>query len=801
MADKLKVDLEVGNEAKANASVDRFTANLQKAQKKIDTLGTGTSFAGSFDAQLAKATARHKQFVDQIKKQNAASPEDLKAASALGSLAGTIAGGAIGTTLIAGGKAALAAAKDADDANRVLRASAIEAGVAYDQLAGKAKAFGDRTALSNGEAERTFAQLVTFANAAGRTDKLDEFTKKFSDLAAAKGINASQLGDISRQLNALTDEATDKLLNANPSAFYDKFAASLHKTAEQLTDAEKRAAVFDEVLKKGAIFDGQAEKRAASFAGEVDTLKKEIDDLTASVGKAIVPIAQFLFAGGQINRKLFRSDAEIAEIQRNQKVLEDARVKAAVDSLNATDARIAAARKNSRGSLNNFALSQITDSDLARTFNDPAARDKAVAAAIQQATTFRDDLQKRLTAALSRGGDQQFARAEFFKNINLFDQADRDKFVNDFSANYADGLRKILTRVRVTIPELKSGLSDALKTANLTSKDREALAKDFTDAILAQINAGRAKVAELGKQTDNLFADLLAKKGASNPFVAVFTDAEKAIESTRLATAALSADLQKVAADLVAANNANVLFSARLDNRLSADTLRADAAGFRGGGPETDQDFATRIDRQLKQLGFNPDDLKKLSAQQKANFIAIRQSNLLGDRAVAQTPTTNFADRRLNGIAIEDLIRGNLANSKQRIELSAGDRIDRQLAIIRDSNPTNDVQRAEADRKIIALTQNLSGKDLTPERANAAAGSREREATRLENAERTAAAERTEAAKIQKSIDKNISDLLKIAQSDGLTGVVRIINNAEDTTTVELGKRPTPRDVTDINEQ
>lgn len=801
MVDKLAVDLEIQNLTKSLGNVKLFNDALVNTDKNIQRLSAGTSFAGSFDRQLANATARHKKFVDDIKRQSAAGGKgsdftsSLAGSVGLGGSLGSLAGGAIGTGIVVGATAALSAAKAADDANRVLRAGAVETGIAYDKLAAQADAFGKRASLSNTEAQRTFAQLANFANAAGRTDKLDEFQRKFTDLAAAKGINASQLGDISRQLNALTDEATDKLLNANPSAFYDKFAKSLNKTAEQLTDAEKRAAVFDEVLKKGALFSGEAERRAAGFSGEIDNLKKNFDDLTASAGKALVPVAQFIIGGGQIDRKLFRSDAEKAEIARNTAIVADARAKEVAETLRASDKKIRDSQANPFGSLQNFALSKV---NLATGFSDPIARDKAIAEATAGAQKYIDDLKTRITKSLAQGGDQTFTRAEFLKNINLFDQETRDKFINDFSANYAEGLRKILQKVRVTVPELRKGLADALKTSNLNTKDRDAIGREFTDAILAQINAGRARVNELGKSTDALFANLFAKRGASNPFVEVFSEADKAIESTRLATAGLRADLRATADQLVNTINANALFSARLETRLQAVDLRGDAANFRNtrqsdtaAADKFANDAMSRFRRDLATGLFkNPE-----------NLAAFRSgtSNAVG------LDLFNF-QRQLEQSG--GLFRNPEFDEQTRRRLSAADptnttvqdRLDKQLAVIRDLNPSNDIQRAEADRKIIALTQGLDPNTLTDRERNAAAAARENEATRLENAETAAKTERADAAKVQTSIDANIAELLKIAKSDGLTGVIRIINEAEDKANVELGKRPTPRDVKSITD-
>jgi hypothetical protein len=706
------------------------------------------------------------------------------------------------------GKQSLDAARDAANAQLQLQSIAKETGQSYDTLKLQAKAFGDQTALSNTKAESTFAQLVNFANAAGRTDKLEEFRKRFADLAAAKGINADQLGDISRQLNALTDEATDKLLNANPSAFYDAFAKSLGKTAEQLTDAEKRAAVFDEVLKKGAIFDGTAEKRVAGAAGAMDVFGKTFDNAKTKIGAALIPLVEFSNAAIRLitaDPAKFTSQAVLDEIAKNAKIEADKRTDETVKGLRAMDAKIAAAQKAPRASLQNFALSGLNITD---NFNDPIKRQASIDAAVKNAETFVADLTKRLQKSLSSGGDQKFARREFQLNINLFDADTREKFIKDFSAASADGFRKILADAKATLPEIRKVFKDATRATELTSEDRDRLTKDFTAAIEKAVNDGKAKIEEIGKTTDALFDSLFAASGSNNPFVRVFTEADKAIENTRLATALLSKDLQNTALDMVRQQNALELFNARANSALDAFDLRESAAGFRSfnnrpaDSTKVDQETIDRVVKQFIERRdavagggtFAPNlgiDFTKLTEDQKRDLFE-RQTiqNLRGAGQPDQLIASFLASQR----------RANDPAAAIDANLSIQQRLDKQIAIINGLNPQNDAERQAADRRIIALTGGLRPEQLTENQRRAAADTREREALRIETAEQKAREQRAEQLDTQKRIDKNIQGLLKIAQSDGLTGVIRIINEAEDKTKVSLGLRPTNRDTARLME-
>lgn len=845
--DILAVDFEANDKA-ALSKIDNYYGKLKKTDQAINDLGKNSKFAAGLDKQLAASETRFGLAVKRIKDSEAAAFGSAAKDSFLGSAAslsaaGAAAGAAIGAGLVIGTKAVVDAAREATDAQRVLAATAKETGASYDELAAKAETFGKKAALSNTDAQRTFSQLVNFANAAGRTDKLDEFTQKFTDLAAAKGINASQLGDISRQLNALTDEATDKLLNANSSAFYDKFAASLHKTAEQLTDAEKRAAVFDEVLRKGSIFDGEADRRLNSFSGQVDTLGKNFDDLKTKIGAAILPLAEFLtmstntaltgntpeapspfwlgiiktlqnpLVGGGAGLALFGdtdtsanaftngNDAETAKWKKTQQALQEG-YKKNLDEL-------AAALDNANGNLQNFALSHFLDRNAFRGMS-AVEQEKAKTKAMEAAKEYLGLLDKSFQATFKTGNLDQlsdaFSTLQIYKNV--LRREDLDKYVNQLSEAYSKGLRKILSDSKAPLSEIRETLKQALKAPELTSADREAVTRDFRAAIEASVKGGMEKIEELGKSTDQLFDRLFAQAGQSNPFVKVFTDADKAIENVRISTALLSKELQQTALELVRNQNAADLFSARLDSRLSAFDLRSQAEAFRNGNRPADSsrvDPATferivrgAINNRENIAGggtFARDidlDFTKLTDDQKRDLFeqqSIRNLRRAGQSD--QTIASFLASQRRAAEAI----------APPDANLSIQERLDKQLSIIEGLNPTSEAERAIADRRIIALTQGLKPDQLTDRENRAAAQARENEAARIEGAETKAQESRTEQLGVQKSIDANIAELLKVAKSEGLTGTIRIINEADDRVKVSLGKRPTDRSTEEMMNQ
>lgn len=393
---------------------------------------------------------------------------------------------------------------------------------------------------------------------------------------------------------------------------------------------------------------------------------------------------------------------------------------------------------------------------------------------------FQRDFQRDLVRLTAEELEHRRALQEFFLKANpTGENADRQKGV----------ISKIDAQLDRLKQQKQAQVDNAFNQRNENFKRAQREQAEFERKRLESINAGRAKIDELGKSTDEFFARLFVLKGANNPFVAVFTEAADAIEQTRLATALLSKDLQKQAADMVAAQNANALFSARLDTALKSNDLRQDARAFRNAGSVFDTARADLLARTA---------IEKFQRETAAGlFRNPDRLAIFGPGASNKTQLDLFNFRRQQDEAggifrnpiFDEERRRQLSAADPSSELTAQDRLDKQLAIIRGLKPENEFQRAEADRKIIALTQGLNPADLSDAQRNAAAAARENEAARLDNAETAAKAERADNAAIQKSIDKNIADLLKIAKSEGLTGVIRIINEAEDSAKESLGKR------------
>lgn len=318
--------------------------------------------------------------------------------------------------------------------------------------------------------------------------------------------------------------------------------------------------------------------------------------------------------------------------------------------------------------------------------------------------------------------------------------------------------------------------SASFEAANEAFKQRQEFERKQAEELETKIKAATEKLTEYGKAAQDLFGGLFAGQGENNPFVKVFDDAEKAIEKTRKSTALLNDELKATAEGLTATANANRLFGTRLDNSLRASDLRADAASFRGRGSSPAEILAA-----LQAGGVGRNEQLFFSSfgagRRLDSFNALREMEQAG--GLFRNPD------------FDNQIRRRLQDE----EPSARERFNRQLEVVRGLSPQNEEQRAIADRKIIELSRGLNPDDLSAADRDAVATALENEAVRAENAEKDAKEKDAKRDKINEAINDNIAELLKIAKSDGLTGVIRIINEAENQARVSLGKRPTESDM------
>lgn len=704
------------------------------------------------------------------------------------------------------GKEAVTAAREAANSQRLLQATAKETGIAYSKLTNEARLFGEQTLQSNAKAQESFAQIVNFANAAGRSDKLVEFRQRFADLAAAKGIDPSKMGEIAKQLNALTDEATDKLLNGNPSAFYDKFAKSIGTTADKLTDAQKRAAVFDEVLRKGVIFSGEAEKRINDSASALDRLNARFENFKVTAGKALLPLIEFAEVSTNLADRVLKGTGTqndfvkgvnssvltipvrpvinavdagsqaIADLITGRKTIEreviirtklaeiDKENSRIVEFLRKSDADIRAAQANPFGSFDNLALSKI---NLSTGFFNEAERKKAIEAARADAQKFVDDLRKKFENPQLAGnvGLLKMAQRDFRQYANLFDSETRFKIQQSLASAISDGTAKgfqlAFNNPDASLAELRQNLKQIFAAQDLLPDAKNVLVNQFESKIKQSVEAAKAKVLELEKTYTSVLDNLFARQSANNPFVSLFTEADKSLKTLRENTRGLQKDVVTSFELMLAKQNQFALSSGRLDNRLDAFDLREQAANFRN--PFDPEKLKTEEEEFIKRFLYN-----------NPNYLYLKNKKEVD------------ADTR------KDILSFGLFDTPQsRLNKS----LDEKFDLIYGRGKLSPEQQALADRKFLSVTQGVSPLELSNGNREQAALVREREAARRERYEQDAMALYREQRDLQRKIEANTARQNKIAETQGEQGIkVDITTKDESPTTKTTAKRPTAAD-------
>ena len=78
-------------------------------------------------------------------------------------------------------------------------------------------------------------------------------------------------------------------ITKNLSVMYKEYAAKLGTTMGRLTEVQKRQAIFNGILKEGAIFAGDAEKVLATLAGRLSVFSTRVFMAAASLGNVLKP--------------------------------------------------------------------------------------------------------------------------------------------------------------------------------------------------------------------------------------------------------------------------------------------------------------------------------------------------------------------------------------------------------------------------------------------------------------------------------------------------------------------------------
>lgn len=378
--------------------------------------------------------------------------------------------------------------------------------------------------------------------------KLKESVK---DLLEARGIDKDQLPSVLDNLkNGLADTV---LFGKDAALILDIYAAKLGKTANELTNFERRQALMNEALAANARNAGQA---GTELEQSYDRLTKRAKELLETLGGYTAPAITNILStlnevlGGQpAPSNAAVDDAYVGKWRERQaQILKDHK-QMLVD--------LAAAEQAPTANLYNFSLTRFANrNDL--LYGSPEIKEAAKNNAIK--------------------AGEEWARA----------------FTNGIRANIGISSLHELRDLAKQVSEMRNVISFS---------DFKQLSQEIHATITAEVEKATERVNDLTKTWRSTMRNLSAQAHSDNPFVKVFFDADNALKTLKENIKGLPIEMQKAAVDSQRAFNAKQLFGARIDNAMSVLDLREMAERFRDDSAERQAFLRRGLDRSLASSG------------------------------------------------------------------------------------------------------------------------------------------------------------------------------------------------------
>jgi hypothetical protein len=328
----------------------------------------------------------------------------------------------------------------------------------------------------------------------------------------------------------------------------------------------------------------------------------------------------------------------------------------------------------------------------------------------------------------------------------LFDPSEVNRLEQQTSQAISEAYKRLIAKAGNNVGSLRNLGSQILGTEEIKRSERLGLVDGINKQIDEAIEKGKEKVTSLGQAWTGAFNDLFTRTNTNNPFAAFMqrsaTEAEKLKEQLR----GLPPELQKLAFAMKSVADSRELFKLQLDAQLGALDLRQQAQEFRQGRRDDTNDpkvIQRRLDQQLAILG------------------GAGVGNVVNGPTGKPITSDWF-----------DLINGQWT---KRVEPGT-------------SFEETKARQAEADRLLIARTQGVDPSMLRGDQNSALASAREREASRILDAEKEAKKDREEQKTWRNDLKTSIDALLSLAQTGGLDAIVSVIDESDLANTTRQSK-------------
>lgn len=222
-----------------------------------------------------------------------------KSAAAIGVLSSAVAGLTVKVLDFAlqAGKTFVNFAKDS-----VLLAARVETlGVSLNQV-GKQAGYTEAEIASAEESVKSMGittqsarqSLLLMTRANIDWSEASNLARVAQDAAVIAGLNSSQAFErLVRGIQKQEPELLDELgITLRRTEAYDKFASTIGKTVKQLTVAEQRQAILNEIYAQAGVVAGSYEAAMGTAGKQAASLARHVEELQLAIGEAFQPIYQ-----------------------------------------------------------------------------------------------------------------------------------------------------------------------------------------------------------------------------------------------------------------------------------------------------------------------------------------------------------------------------------------------------------------------------------------------------------------------------------------------------------------------------
>jgi hypothetical protein len=448
-------------------------------------------------------------------------------------MGGGLAALGLGLGAVAGIRELIKLSNEAETSQFNLAASAHNTGRSFLAAREDSEAFREALGVTRDDANTLAAALSELKLRAGGTLPANA-ADRLSVLARAQGLEPKDAASAISGLAKGSGEAFEQLTGSRADITLDRYARSVGTTTSRLTDMTKVQVLANAALQQATELQQLASQRADSLSAKTATLGNRLKDFGAEYGKAF-------FEGVILNKSSAESEAErFKELGVNLNPTAEQQAAIIAAGARRTDERNSRVRQEQEA-----ARQQELRISQEEFFKDEARGARAVPEDANRGLSATQSAEAAIEKLRARRKALQEEFEHFQKLRSQFSTDDAEKFNDQF-----------LTSIQSLTDEIRGRI--------------EALA-----------NEARGQVQSLARDVQNSteeFARLRLPTDEANPYVKLFSEGERALESYRQRFALLTDEQRASFAEQIRAAQDAKRYDLEVRDSMSAVRLEFEAA-------------------------------------------------------------------------------------------------------------------------------------------------------------------------------------------------------------------------------